>query len=828
MAIITGGTMSAAQIKAATTALIEQARIQREIGGSFEGYVKKLKEAQRLNKTINETKELERKLEAKIVELQNQSGVNNTQAIIDAKNKLIILEKQKKVLESERDIIVNASKEISKAKVLMSKGAAEIAKGLGKLPGLVSSSFGKLKGMGLFEMDKAIKTSGLQMGILSKQSKGYQENIRDAAASTNELGIDVIELAKIQASYSEELGRTVILGQRGSMAMAEMASATVLGAEGAAKMAAEMDSQGLSASDTSKFVEKTMNNASKMGLNASKVVKNVQNNIKLLNKYNFKGGVDGLAKMSALASKLGTDMNFASSMADKLWDVEGAVDMSAQLQVMGGAWADMADPFQLMYKAANDLPGLMNDIAKAASQGATFDEEGNIKLATVEMRRLKVIAQATGEDYDKLVTAGKNLVKLNKLKSQIGVGVDPELQEYMANTAQLGKNGTATIEVDGSTKLLSTLSSADKAVLREQMLEKATLAERAKSAQTFDDSLNNLINMFKTYMLPIVDGINDTLKPLVSDIFANKEFKAELKSFGKSLGEFARFASSVIKTVAEWAVALGPKGTLAVYLGAKGLMSAASWILNGRMLAMGFNSSAGGGLLGGGGVKNLKSASKIGKFSRGMGGAGAGLLAAGFSGYNEWTENSEKGMSTGRNIGNTATRAAGAGGGAWGGAALGATIGTMVFPGVGTAIGGLIGGIAGGMAGDKIGDYAGDLAFGEKANDGVFPKLGADFSKKRALMQNGKIHPIDNKDDLMAMKPGGVVDKTISNNAATSGSMKIEFAPIKIEFGKLELSSPGAPGQSIELLRNPEFISAITRTIHTETARQINGGKNKG
>ena len=40
-----------------------------------------------------------------------------------------------------------------------------------------------------------------------------------------------------------------------------------------------------------------MNDASSMGLNASKVIKNIQNNIKLLNRYNFKGGVKGLAKM---------------------------------------------------------------------------------------------------------------------------------------------------------------------------------------------------------------------------------------------------------------------------------------------------------------------------------------------------------------------------------------------------------------------------------------------------------------------------------------------------------------------------------------------------
>jgi hypothetical protein len=51
--------------------------------------------------------------------------------------------------------------------------------------------------------------------------------------------------------------------------------------------------------------------------------------MKLLNKTNFKDGVKGLEAMGKLATKLGVKMDFAG-MSDKLWDIEGAVDMSAQ------------------------------------------------------------------------------------------------------------------------------------------------------------------------------------------------------------------------------------------------------------------------------------------------------------------------------------------------------------------------------------------------------------------------------------------------------------------------------------------------------------------
>jgi hypothetical protein len=61
-----------------------------------------------------------------------------------------------------------------------------------------------------------------------------------------------------------------------------------------------------------------------------------------------------------------------------------------------------------------------------------------------------------------------------------------------------------------------------------QNIRKASLEERAKASQNFDDKVTNFINMVKTYMLPIIDGINDVLSPIV-DKFMKGDFKGDVK-----------------------------------------------------------------------------------------------------------------------------------------------------------------------------------------------------------------------------------------------------------------------------------------------------------
>ena len=820
---IVPGPSSAKEQLAIKAQLIEEAKIRQEINSGLDSYLEHLEKIKSLNNTIKENDKI-------LLKLQDSMNVATGAEKKLIQEKIELLKKVNEELGIELDKHKKIAKEAKVGNLLMGKMLGSMAKGLAKLPGTIKSLYGDIKGSGLFEMDKAIKQSGLQMGILGTQSKLYQATIREAALTTNELGMGVKELAEMQAAYSEELGRAVQLGQKGLEAMSEMAAATALGADGAAKMSAEMDTQGYSAERTRDFIQQTMDDSTKMGLNASKVVKNMQNGMKMLNKYNFKDGVKGLAKMAKTVAKLGVDMSVAAGMADKLFDIEGAVDMSSQLQVMGGAWAQLADPFKLMYMARNDMEGLTEALGQAAESSVNFNNKNkDFEISALEMHRLRKVAEQTGVSYEDLAEMGKKAAKATRIQKQMSWSIDPEMKDFLVNQAQWNEKGEATIQVNGSTKLLKELSSSDKTLLKNQMQETETLKERARNAQDFDTKLTNLINMMKTTLLPVVDGLNTVLGPLVKDLFANKTFKDEMKAFGVKLGHFVEGAAKIGKWIAEAAVWLGPTGTLATIFGAKVLFNVGQWLLNGMMLARGFNMGAsinpaggvgskayGPQVPGGGAFGTTQGASMGSNFNAAagskllkLGGVVAGLTSA----ITTFTSNKQKGMGTGENLARSGTKGVGAGLGAWGGAAAGAAIGSAV-PIIGTVIGGLIGGALGAWGG-------GALAEGG-ANALVAPSV------KDAILSGGKLTPIDKKDDLVAYKPNGPVDNAIKgSNSSNGGTMKIEFGEIHFKFDELKVTSPGSPGVAVELIKDPKFIRDITRMIHVETEKVVNGGKNK-
>lgn len=818
--------------------LKEQALLQQEMSTSVEGYINALKKVKSINETVKNNQRI-------IAELEKQKGKGTKEEIALNKAKLDILEQQTAELEKQGAILARNLKEVNKGNLIMAKGMAGLIKSVGSLPGLYRKGLGELKSLGLLDMDKSMKNAALSMGILSKQTDGFRKTITEASFKTNQIGVGVEELAKIQANYSDELGRTVMLSQQGLQAMAEMAKSSGLGAEGSSRMAADMQNQGLSAERTRDFTEQTMNDAHKMGLNASKVVKNISANMKMLNKYNFKGGVKGLAKMAETTTKLGIDMNSVAGMAEKLFDIEGAVDMSAQLQVMGGAWAKLADPFKLMYMARNDMEGLTEQLGKAAEASVTFDKAtGEFKISALEMHRLRKVAEQTGVAYEDLATAGKNARKYTEIKKQVGFKFDKKTEEFIANTATFAANGEAKIMIDGKPKLVKQLTQADQSALAAQINQKASMKEMAETSQNFDDQLTNLINMLKTAALPILDSLNKNLLPKMKSLFERMEKE---KWFDK-IGGFAKTIGDVVGKVGGLILEY-PKTFAAVFAGGKiasFLFDKLSWITNGKLLAMGFNSSAsvggggsgfGGGimdLLGGGlrggkkggmGRNLLAGLTKSGKGGGMLGKLGSGLKVGGGLGI------AGLGLDVGRGMmddpDSDTGKALGVGSTAAGWAGTGAMIGSVI-PGLGTAAGAIIGGIAG--AGKGIYDeYFSDDAKKAKVTGGIHDGiLDSDFSKGRGIVDSGKITPIDNKDNLMAYKPNGPIDNALKSDSKKSSTVKIEFGEIHFKFDELKVVSPGNPGVAIDLIKDPQFIRSITRMVHSETEKVINGGTHKG
>jgi hypothetical protein len=811
--------------------LEERAKLQAEINSGLEGYLKGLEKVRTLNETLKQY-DIDRGLL-----IQEQTRLNNlilngtVKQQKEAKKELKILKEKlgllnniEKKLKKERDRYAEIVKEAKLLKMTLTQAGVATAKGLaktiGNLPSIIANSTSRLKD--LFEMDKSIKTSALQMGILSKQSISFRDNIKDASFQTNAFGVGVAELAEMQASYSENLGRTVILSKQGLHDMAAMAKATGLGADGAGEMAAALDSQGLSASRTKDFIEQTMNDSHKMGINATKVVKNIQQNIKMLNKYSFRNGSKGLGKMAETATRLGVDMESVGSMAEKLFNIEGAVDMSAQLQVMGGEWAKLADPFKLMYMAREDPNALLQQTAEAAAKSFHY-ANGEFTISAMEIQKLKIVAEQTGQEYDKLAESGKNAAKFAFIRKQISFTFDdPEMQKFIENSAVL-EDGKATIQLESGPKLVSQLNASDKKSLDALMKEKASLEKRAMESQTFDDKLTNLINTVKTAFLPVVEGINSVLSPFVDKLFGPKgdDFKKELKELGVSIGHLVEWGAGFVKGVAEFALMLGPKGVFWTIMGAKGLgmiFDGAKWLLQGLMLAKGFRMGTKGfgmGTYGNGASSSWKpgqqgpgaAAGGLGKMAKFGGGALGGLAVGGIDAMN--AESTQEG------IGNVA--------------------GAVVLGGIGAIFAGPIGAMIGAQIGSSVGGMIGkSVADGNKRtsiNDGV-----VSFNKNDKFMKVDDSTMIagtnvnGNKDLAKVLSGGGLngvdTSKYGNNNKQSIQApsvSKVEFGEIKIS-GVITLDSPGNPGQGANLLADEKskalLIRELSPLIHKEVRRQ--------
>jgi hypothetical protein len=744
-------------------------------------------------------------------------GQNNiTQDDIDNENaKLNELKKQTKQLELQRDLIGDAVKSVNKGRIVIAQLGVNLVKGFAALPGLIKSSYGQIKSSGLFEMDKSMKNAALEMGVLVRQTNGFRDAIIKAAEySTLDYGVGVEDLAKMQASYSDSLGRNVVFTEQSHKAMAQLAKGTILGAEGAAEMASEMETIGFATERVRDFVEESLDKTHKLGLNASKTVKNIQSGFKLINKYNFKNGTKGLAEMASTVTKMGIQMDTVSGMADKLFNIEGAIDMSAQLQVLGGEWSKLGDPFKLMYMARNDMDGLLKSVVNATKGTAKLNKEtGEFDISSLNMQILRNVAEQTGVAFEDLVKSAKNAAKFANIDSQIKLSVKDDVKEFIENTATIGKNGKAEIAFsmkDGKVikKLVSELSNQDIAQLKILAEEKANLEEMAKSNQTFDDALNNTITLFKTAMLPLIEGLNRDLMPKVKDLVE----RIRNEKWIDKIGEFASLVGKVVTTVGGF-ILDNPIKTGIMY----GLLKAgeflfdkAQWLMNGFILAKGFNAGAAGGSF----LKTFQ-----GMMSTGLAGIGKMLL----KGIGATAIGGAVGFGLG-NLGTEAMKSIGVNTTNNSSGDMGSLIGTIA----GGVIGALVGGPMGAMVGSGLGSAGGKMIgdyMGTPMHDGVIKSpLSNNFSKGRAIIQDGRINPIDNKDDLLAMKNSGFIDKSLKGK--NKNNVKYTIEPIKIEFaGTINLNTPNGRINNLDLTKDQNFISEMTRLISQQVSKNLNLGK---
>ena len=343
-------------------------------------------------------------------------------------------------------------------------------------------------------LDNAASEMLKKFGQGQAMSDLLRGSMAEAVTSVRKLGGDIADVLATQKDASEALGRNVVLSEQTTKDL--YATMKVTG-QSVKDIVTGMADAGIGAGRATSEMLKVVNVARESGVNAQAVSGAVIKNMEALNKFNFAGGVEGLAKMAAQSTALRVDMGKTLELADRLFDPEKAIDMAASMQRLGVSQSSLLDPLKLMDLAQNDPAELQNQIAQMSKQFVQLGKDGHFEIMPGAKRQLREISSAMGISYNDITKMALGSADLDKKMKEISFPSATEDQKKMiANMAEMGAGGTYEIKTAaGETKDVSKLTGPEIEAL-EKMANTAppTMEELAKQQLTATQSITAAIN----------------------------------------------------------------------------------------------------------------------------------------------------------------------------------------------------------------------------------------------------------------------------------------------------------------------------------------------
>lgn len=505
-----------------------------------------MKAARDLNKIqaeYNRLKSEEENLNKQIADLEKKNDAESKRKLELAKERLKVIQAEKKAT----DEILQKQKALSKALTSQVASVKNLAVALGRdtLKALtkVTKQATEL-GKEFSENDDAIRRTAVNVGVMGKQFNMLRKNAYKAALVTQRIGVDAKELVESYGSYVDEVGRLIPLTVSAGKAMAYMSKGTALGSQGAVQMAASMEVFGMTIESTAGYVEDVVNMSERMGVNSGKTLKILQQNLRKAQTVRFKGGVAGMAKMAAKSAAIRMDMSSALDLANQLFEPEKAIETAATLQMMGGAFARMADPIQLMFNARNNPAKLMEDLASAAGSVAKRMGDGTYDIPAMELQKLQEIAKQTGLSFEEMVETAKTSARRNDIGKMLSPTIKGEAREFVKSIAQF-KGGKFKVDVDGKFVEVSKLSQQQ---IKSLMEQDATLKKRAEQSQGFMTRLKNIFESLKNLAMSFFAGMDASPLGKLLDQLGSGGGLAKLSDNVYRMGqEFGGFLTTVVQ-----------------------------------------------------------------------------------------------------------------------------------------------------------------------------------------------------------------------------------------------------------------------------------------
>lgn len=278
------------------------------------------------------------------------------------------------------------------------------------------------------------------LGLGSQKAGEFRRMIADGAASFAGIGLSVEKVGETYLEIASAFNSNISVGVDDLTELASTAKVTGVAGK---DLAAAFRGVGVDIGGIGPRMFEVTKIARESGVAVSAVAKGVTTNLDKMNIYNFEGGVKGLAKMSAQASKLGIDMSKIFALTEKVFNPEGAIETAAALQRLGVTTNSLLDPLRLMDLSQNDPTELQNQIVNMTKDFVRFNKDlGEFQILPGEKRRLEEIAKAlglSGGELQKMALNASNLeYKMKQIKFPSSIA-SKEDRELIGTLSQMNK-----------------------------------------------------------------------------------------------------------------------------------------------------------------------------------------------------------------------------------------------------------------------------------------------------------------------------------------------------------------------------------------------------
>lgn len=336
--------------------------------------------------------------------------------------------------------------------------------------------------------------------------------------------------------------------------------ATGISSEEVTTIAGEMMRAGQSAGEVEDYMQGANKMAKLFGVNSKKVLQGVAKNMEKMRQMGFKGGEESLTRMVATAERLRMNVDEIFDVAQRARSIEGAMNMASELQLAGGSFANI-NPMDLLSAARKGPEELQKILTQMGGDIGSWNKEtGEFQFDPVDVDRLQIVADATGQSLDSI----QKMIQKNAEDSRKEQFM-PDLQmgEIMGPDGKPLDQGMMTnmlkdsLDVDGKiiegslldkagVKDIKDLTSEQaKSIMEEYANDQKSLEEQAKNNQSFQDA----ITAFKDSVMNLFTVFQPILEIFTSFVQTLNEFGPVGKMLGAAIIGFIAFGPKIVAAV---------------------------------------------------------------------------------------------------------------------------------------------------------------------------------------------------------------------------------------------------------------------------------------